>query len=304
MSSMTQLLQGDTALRGWFEAEFPQAADRLQPDPPPRRVVPMRRPWQVPPWLIGMAFDWRLRLGLEAPRVEGSTAEAGWWHLEAVTSSRQGFAEGGGYFGPSPSPVHRLVEVATQARGGHGQPRDEEPLARAALSLAAYETCYRQGVAPDDPLVDVRSDTAVDRMLAGWEASAVDDLLRLMAAARGGLRELFPAAVMDLNPTFGGRETVGADGDLIVDGCLIDLKTVSRPEIKREWVWQQVGYLLLDGGRRQIGQVGFYLSRHARLLLWPVPEFVAVAADRPVLLDELADGFAAALARDLPTRGC
>lgn len=67
-------------------------------------------------------------------------------------------------------------------------------------------------------------------------------------------------------------------------------------------VWQQVGYLLLDGGRRDIDTVGFYLSRHARLLRWPVPEFVAVAADRPVLLEELAEGFAAALARDLPAR--
>lgn len=109
---------------------------------------------------------------------------------------------------------------------------------------------------------------------------------------------------MDLNPTFGSRETVGADGDLIIDGSLIDLKTVSRPELRREWVWQQVGYLLLDGGRRHIEQVGFYLSRHAQLLRWTVPEFVAVAADRPVLLEELAEGFASALACDLPARGC
>lgn len=192
MSSLTQLLQGDTALRRWFEVEFPQAADRLQPSPPLRRVVPLRHPWHVPPWLIGMAFDWRLRLGLERPRAEGSTAEAGWWHLEAVvTESRR--SDDPAYLGPSPTPVHHLMAVATQARGDAGRPRDEAALARTALSLAAYENCYRQGVAPDEPLVDVRSDAAVDRMLTAWDASAVDDVVRLTAAARGGLRELFPA---------------------------------------------------------------------------------------------------------------
>lgn len=69
-------------------------------------------------------------------------------------------------------------------------------------------------------------------------------------------------------------------------------------------VWQQVSYLLLDGGRRGIDQVGFYLSRHVRLLRWSVPEFVTVAPDRPVPLDELAEGFGAALGRDLLARRC
>lgn len=303
VSSLTQLLGGDTAVRRWFETEFPHAADRLQADPSPRRIVPLPRPWRVQPWLIGMAFDWRLRLGLDVPRVEGSTAEAGWRSLETTITGSLGRTNASSvYLGPSPTPVHRLIEVAARARGGDGQPRDEAALARTALSLATYETCYRQGVPVDDPLLDVRSDGTVDQMLAAWDASAVDDLIRLTAAARGGLRELFPAETMDLNPTFGGRDTVGADGDLIVDRTLIDLKTVSNPTVKREWVWQQLGYLLLDGGRRGIDQVGFYLSRHARLLRWPVTEFVAVAADRPVLLDELAGGFDAALARDLPAR--
>lgn len=303
VSSLTQLLGGDTAVRSWFETEFPHAAERLQADPPPRRVVPLPRPWRVPPWLIGMAFDWRLRLGLDVPSVAGSTAEAGWLHVEATITGSPGRTDASSvYLGPSPTPVHRLISEATRARGGGDRPRDEVSLARTALSLATYETCYRQGVAVDDPLLDARSDAAVDQMLAAWDASAVDDLIRLTAAARVGLRELFPAETLDLNPTFGSRDTVGADGDLIIDRTLIDLKTVSNPTVKREWVWQQIGYLLLDGGRRSIDQVGFYLSRHARLLRWPVAEFVAVAGDRPVLLDELAGGFDAALARDLPAR--
>lgn len=298
VSSLTQLLTNDTALRRWFETELPRAAVPFQAVPPPRPLVPLPRPWRVPPWLIGMAFDWRLRIGLAAPVAKGSTADAGWRHVAAAIVGGRTRDADAVYLGPSPSPVHHLMEVATAARGDGGRPRDEAMLARVSLSLATYETCYRQGVAADDPLLAVRSDTEVDRACAAWDPTAVEDLARLTAAARGGLRELFPAEAIELNPVFGNAGTVGADGDLIIDGTLIDLKTVSSPVVQQDWVWQQVGYLLLDRGRRRIDQVGFYLSRHARLLRWPVIEFVAVAADRPVLLDELAPGFDAALARD------
>lgn len=302
MSSLTQLISRGSALRDWFEDEFPNAADQLQLDRPPRQVVHLPRTWRDTAWLLGMAFDWRLRIGLRVPQVKGSTAEAGWQQVEGsiVAHTFETEGERGGYQGPSPTPVHRLMELAKHARGDDRQTRDEATLARVALSLAAYETCFREGVPPDSFLLDVRSDAAVERMLDDWDQPAVDDLAALTAAARRGLRELFPAKTVKLNPVFGSNNTVGADGDLIIDGTLIDLKTVSRPTVKREWVWQQIGYLLLNKRRYPIDHVGFYLSRHARLLRWPVADFIRRAAGRPVTLDGLSGGFADAVANDIP----
>ncbi len=192
------------------------------------------------------------------------------------------------------SPVALLLDAAEKARGGDGQERDESRLAKIAVALARYENCYRGGVRRDDPLVPLGHSPDLPALLALCPDAAADEIVRLTAVARRGLATLFPAESIELNPDFTAHGTP-ADGDLLIDGLLLDLKTVTRPEVRVEWLWQILGYVFLDEGRRGIERVGLYLSRHAWLGTWGVDELLSALAGQDATEAELRDEFLAAL---------
>jgi len=296
---ITWHLANESPLRQWLEARLPHV--HHVPAPPLRRqraIVPRRWPDALPAWLIGMAFDWRLRIGIELPDDPfGTTAYAGWCQVrdvvsgparftDAVLVSDRGIAHR--------NPITQLFAAAHQARGDDDRLRDEMQLARIAVALARYEDCYRGGVRPSEPLVPLGAAPDLPALLALCPDAAADEIARLTAAARRGLAPLFPAESIELNPDFTARGTP-ADGDLVIDGLLLDLKTVTRPEIQLEWLWQILGYVFLDEGRRGIERVGLYLSRHAWLGTWDVDELLSALAGQDVAEAELRDEFLAAL---------
>ena len=60
-----------------------------------------------------------------------------------------------------------------------------------------------------------------------------------------------------------------ADADLIVDGCLIDIKTTINPKLSANWLYQLLGYVLLDyNDRYEIEKVGIYFARQQKLAEW------------------------------------
>lgn len=71
------------------------------------------------------------------------------------------------------------------------------------------------------------------------------------------------------NPVFGGvagKLTLAADGDLLLDDTLFELK-VSVSLLQGVHLWQLLGYAALDyaKGKRRIRKIGFYNPRyHAR----------------------------------------
>ncbi|MEM3192301.1 MAG: hypothetical protein QW292_09470 [Candidatus Parvarchaeota archaeon] len=84
-----------------------------------------------------------------------------------------------------------------------------------------------------------------------------------------------PHRSVRLNPTFGETSMLvgGADVDLIIDGNLIDIKTVKRMQVT-ETIWSQlVGYLMLAEEARKhmnfpkIKKFGIYFSRFGKLWL-------------------------------------
>lgn len=244
-----------------------------------------------------MAFDWRLRIGIELPDDPSSTtAYAGWCQVQdavaAVTRFGSVLASDGAPH--RHNPVVQLFAAADHARGGDGRKGDEMQLARIAVALARYENCYRGGVRRDDPLIPLGVTPSVQVLLSLCPDVAADEIGRLTAAARRGLAPLFPAESIELNPEFTAHGTP-ADGDLLIDGLLLDLKTVTRPEIQPEWLWQILGYVFLDEGRRGIERVGLYLSRHAWLVTWEVDELLSALADKPVTEQQLRPEFLAAL---------
>jgi hypothetical protein len=84
-----------------------------------------------------------------------------------------------------------------------------------------------------------------------------------------------------LNPFFGAGELVGgADADLLLDDCLIEIKTTKNPYLDVRDFWQLVGYYLLNdlGGmccatRRAkfytVNYLAIYYSRFG--VLWKIP---------------------------------
>jgi hypothetical protein len=79
-----------------------------------------------------------------------------------------------------------------------------------------------------------------------------------------------------LNPTFAGSVDVGgADADLIVDGCLLEIKTSTQNALDSAWLRQLAGYALLDyADEYAIQSVGIYMARHGVLLNWPLDEYI------------------------------
>jgi hypothetical protein len=90
-----------------------------------------------------------------------------------------------------------------------------------------------------------------------------------------------------LNPTFGTASMLvgGADADLLVDDCLIDVKNTKDPHLDARDFFQLIGYYLLHGyagtscgGAKTvsypIGSLGIYFSRFGVLWKFPVEEIL------------------------------
>ena len=87
-----------------------------------------------------------------------------------------------------------------------------------------------------------------------------------------------------LNPIFGPKATklMSADGDIVIDDILIDIKTVKNLKVDRSIFNQLIGYYTLYriGGIRgmpssnQINKLGVYFSRHGYLHTYQVEDII------------------------------
>jgi hypothetical protein len=83
-----------------------------------------------------------------------------------------------------------------------------------------------------------------------------------------------------LNPSFpAGRTCGGADGDLILDATLIDVKTTSTMKLSVDMALQLVSYVVLDKrsgvsgeppNRLPLTHVGVYFARYGKVVNWQV----------------------------------
>lgn len=148
--------------------------------------------------------------------------------------------------------------------------REQEMLlVRYCIVLALFEEIFRAGLHAKSPLILPSPKTTVNELLATSEDHWVDDLCTLSWAFYDEHSDLFSQRTT-LNPTFdGSRDVGGADADLIIDGCLIDIKTTINPKLSANWLYQLLGYVLLDyNNRYEIEQVGIYFARQQKLIQW------------------------------------
>ena len=266
--SLTSLLANrSTPLREWFETTLPdirfmQVAYRQSG---PVTVVP---PSRCAHGTIGCAFDYRVRyyFALTDP-------------AELVASHGAVVARAGELYRAVASELARFLERVRPV-GSRLAADDEATLNRFCFSLALFEECYRAGLHANSPLVPLLTGGCVDEVLAIPNDEVIADLCALsfaFADAASDLVELRDRTV--LNPIFRGSGLVGgADADLIVDGCLYDLKTSKQPGLSRETAYQLIGYALLDfDDTYGIHSVGLYRARVPVAVTWELAEVLATA---------------------------
>lgn len=159
---------------------------------------------------------------------------------------------------------------------------EERILARYCYVLALLEEVARTNRYEEGPLFVPATKHTVEDLLAIPDDVVIDDMSRmgLLFWARYGAMTRLPHSI---NPRFAGQIEVGStDADLIVDGCLINIKTTVQPKIDARWLRQLVGYTLLDyHDRHHLHSVGIYMARQGILLRWPIADFVAALSQSP-----------------------
>ena len=148
---------------------------------------------------------------------------------------------------------------------------EEDELNRHCFALALLEETARTGKTDGVPLADGSID--VESLLGLVKPQWVDDLTELSWEFYDGFNDLLAKPCV-LNPKFeGSRDIGGADGDLIVDGTLIEIKTTTQLKIDGDWIRQLLGYVLLDySDAHRISDIGLYMSRQGMLITWELEE--------------------------------
>ena len=179
---------------------------------------------------------------------------------------------------------------------------EEELIARYCYVLALFEEVARSGRLDVFPILGGH-EAHVHRLLSIPTDEWVDDLCNMSRLFCERCEGLLSETVI-LNPTFeGSRDVGGADADMIVGSCLIDIKATVNARIERNWLYQLLGYVLLDyGDQYQIDSVGVYLARQGILIRWPLRPLIGGLTGRlmhrPEYLQELR-GFFRAVAQSI-----
>lgn len=157
-------------------------------------------------------------------------------------------------------------------------PDAEEILERYCFVLALFEEIFRAGLknaSRTSLLLIPKPRKSIDEMLAIPQVEWIDDLSAIFALFYKHHNQLLNHPHV-LNPDFvGSRYVGGADADMIVDNCLIDIKTSIYARIEPIYLHQLIGYLLLDfDDAFHLDSVGIYLARQGELLQWDISDFI------------------------------
>ena len=314
----------NSPVRQHLHTRFPHTAPLAKPVNARLRTMPWLRPpgeTATYPWgTIGMAVDYRLRYsfaitpssqlaaykgllrytGLQLADVDPTTGERFFRNrrtgeLFSVDPTTDKLPEEArlpgatcaveaaqGFFAGLDDTLARLQPVRRRLES-----EAEQEMARLCYVLALFETVYRGGGrgAAYGSLFTLPEMRTVADLLAAVETAWVDDICQLQDLFMQQHQDLLTQPFV-LNPKFGlGSDAIGgADADLIVDGCLIEIKTTKQSAVDPVSLRQLAGYTLLDWQDTQrIQAVGLYLSRHGLLVRWPLDEFFGVLAGDPTV---------------------
>lgn len=230
---------------------------------------------------IGKALDYRQRLHLGWHPSESREIESG----VRILASKSG------------ATADQRRECRDRARVllATAMPRRKDALARASVVLAWFDDLYRGNGWPDG-LSHVagrlkHGGQDWDVCAAQVDRSVSEEVEALMEVAAGA----FPEREAICGPGFAGSGSVGgADTDMIVEGCLYEVKTTKAPRDKLvDSLRQLLGYVLLDWlDDYKLERVGLYFARQGKRMSWPLAELVwEVTGDANATLAGLRDDF-------------
>jgi hypothetical protein len=288
-------------------------------------------PWpagNTPYTLFGMAIDYRIRYSFAITPAEDLTAWWGAWELVLLPPDTPGarhlpgdvaleiwshMPAGAGFrFDPGDGAArgpysvrfiksffHELNRTLRDLRpaGRRLDFQGECLLARYCFVLSLFEVMYRAGFdsLQNGPLLMPAPKRSVEELLDSISDEWAADLAALSWLFFDSCSHLLSRPAV-LNPIFyGSRLVEGADADLVVDGCLIEVKASGRSELRTEWLRQLAGYLLLDlDDTYRITSLGIYMARQGMLLTWPVEQFISkLTGDSMTTLAALRQDFRA-----------
>jgi hypothetical protein len=222
---------------------------------------------------LGAAFDYRARYAFAITPYQRLVA----WHGALLLSNP------GAYYS------RRLVQAfferldatlrAIEPAGRCLNAAEEQVLDRYCYVLSLFEQVFRSSAYVQGPLLQPRAKQSVEELLAIPQVACLDDLGAIFGLFYERYAHLLSQPAI-LNPIFAGSFDIGgADADLIVDGCLIDIKASISPQLKAEFLYQLAGYVLLDYyDEYHITSVGIYMARQGMLFAWPLAEFFRTVA--------------------------
>lgn len=216
--------------------------------------------------LVGTAVDYRVRFALGPMPLRKTAAYRGARFLvsEGVASAtlvKRFF-----------SSLDEFTDAAVPYRNRLSA-ENERQLARFCLVLAHLERADRTEISEDTIFDLVAPRSANPRALLALAVSShVADVVELAI----DVRQRLPAGTLRFNPTFAGSVDVGgADGDLIIDRCLVEIKTTTNPGLTRKRLFQLLGYALLDyKDRYRIDSLGVYWARQRHFSVWKLLELL------------------------------
>jgi len=187
-----------------------------------------------------------------------------------------------------------VKKVAPVGRRLEGVPDKE--LTRYCYVLSLFEQLYRNFSVSFrySPLIKPVPKQNIDELLDIPQEAAIDDLCALSTLFYDNYHDLLSHHTI-LNPDFTGMGNISeSDGDLIIDRCLIEVKTSIEPEVKSHTLWQLAGYLLLDyDDIYHFDSVSIYMARQGVLLSpWSISDFLRLlTGDNTVTLPQLRQEF-------------
>ena len=236
---------------------------------------------------IGQAIDYRIRYHFKVTDWRDMAATYGVAHLVADADLDGPIRK------PSVLPSHRqlprklvegffalLTKAVSEIEPNRRipTPKQERELARYCLALASFETVYRIGIIAWPPKhLEGKQIKSPQDFLSTIPDELVSDLAELGGTFARSNPQWHGRDDAILNPSFKGGAIVGpADGDLIVDRCLYDIKTTIQKQVAGYILHQIVGYALLDfEDEYQIERVGFVFPRQGTKVEWGLANLIS-----------------------------